>query len=171
MSGKQGWELFWLLIIASVLLVGCTGEPFAEAYTARGSAGPISDLETTGVFDTQENLQIVVRFNQHTENLRLETRWTDPTGGDAGELKATVPADAERLSIAFDLERAGRLYWQPGEWTVELRIDGKLETTLTFTVEGDIPEEALQDADIEAGESSDAEDGFDIDNPSNPFGN
>ncbi len=170
MSSKQVWAMVWLVVV-SVLLVACAGEPFAEAYTARGTADHIKDLEITDGFDTTENLQVVIRFNQHTKELRLETLWTDPEGAETGELQATIPADAEIITVAFDLERAGLQYWQPGEWAVEIRIDGKLETTLAFNVAGEITEEALQETEADDTESGDDDGGFDVDNPTNPFGN
>lgn len=170
MLRKPVWMLV-LLLTTSALLAACAGEPFAEAYTAKGIADHISGLETTSVFDTTDDLKIVIRFNQHTKSLRLETLWFDPTGTKVGELQATLPADAEFIAIAFDLERAGLLYWQPGEWKTEIRVDGKLETTLTFDVVGEIPEEAYPETEPDGEAASENDGGYDIDNPTNPFGN
>ena len=167
MLNKKIGVLLGLILISGVL-TGCMGEPFAEAYFAYGS-GPIRDLDVTETFDTIEDLQLVIRFNQHSESIRIETFWFDPEGAEAGELQTTVPADTENVLITYHLEQAEKTYWLPGEWSVEVRLDGQLEETLSFIVTGEIPQDAIGDDATEETESEDS-DGYDIDAPTNPFG-
>ncbi len=169
MSRKHAWVPV-MLLLASLLLVGCFGEPFAEAYMARGEAEHIRDLQVATAFDTHENLRLVVHFNQHPDELRMETVWRVPDGSEETKLQVTVPSDAETMLVTYDLAKAGRTYWQPGEWQVEIRIDGKLAETLSFQVEGEVPVEEAAGAG-EADEGGEADGEFDIDSPTNPFGN
>lgn len=163
------WAVVVLLGAISLLLTGCQGEPLAEAYLVTGETDMIADLEMTEVYDTTEDLQLVVQFNQHTEAIRLETTWIDPDGQRAGDVQIDVPSDAKNVLVRYELEKSQHGYWAPGEWQVKVRVDGSLDATLDFMVEGEIPEDAISpEATEEAGEAGD--DGFDVDAPTNPFG-
>lgn len=134
----------WLIAILGCLLVvitACTADDsFEDAYTARGEAERPSDLEKSGTFSPTENLQVVVKFKDHSEDVRVKIEWIDPAGEVVGTLERTAPSDTEYMNVSFDLARAGRAYWEPGEWKAEISIENKSVKTLEFTVAGEIPE-------------------------------
>lgn len=157
------------LILTALLLAGCVGdEPFKEAYTARGSEDTtVNDLEKTSTFSTtEENIQLVVTFNQRTKSLLpLSLRWTGPDNSFRDNLDVFVPADTESLVVGLDLAQSGQTYWTPGEWKVEVRLDGKAVDQVAFNVEGEIPEGVEETTDEQTQDG-----GFDVENPTNPFG-
>lgn len=159
---------FVLMMFAMFALAGCLGdEPFKEAYTARGGEEvAVKDMEKTSTFSTTEaSIQLVVQLDQRTESLPLDVRWVGPENSFREALEVIVPADTSSLVIGLDLAQSGRTYWTPGEWNVEIRLDGKQVDQVAFNVEGDIPEGATEAEEEQAGDGE-----FDIDNPTNPFG-
>ncbi len=156
---------FILLLLAVLVLTGCGDEPYKEAYTARGSEeAAVKNLEKTSTFSTTEDtIQLVVQFDERTESLPLDVRWLGPENSFRDNLEVIVPANTSSLVVGLDLEQSGRQYWTPGEWKVEIRLDGRQVDQVAFNVEGDIPEGAEETTETEAGEPS-------IENPTNPFG-
>lgn len=154
---------FTLLLLAGLLLAGCGGEPFKEAYTVRGNEETeVKNLEKTSTFSTTEDtIQLVVQFDERTESLPLDVRWLGPENSFRDNLEVIVPANTSALVVGLDLNQSGRQYWTPGEWKVEIRLDGKQVDQVAFNVEGDIPEGAEETT--ETNEPS-------IENPTNPFG-
>lgn len=157
---------FMLLMGMAVLLAACSeGEPFKEAYTAKGAPeASIASLEKTSTFSTtEEQIQLVLKFDQRTESLPMVLNWEGPDDSFDDDLEVIVPADTESFVIGLNLAQSGRSYWTPGEWKVKIRLDGKAVDEVAFNVEGDIPEGA--EATEEAPAAEDA-----VENPTNPFG-
>ncbi|MBI5957143.1 MAG: hypothetical protein HY866_00310 [Chloroflexi bacterium] len=122
------------LVMLALLLTGCVSAPMRDAYTAAGDGTKPAELQKTGTFAADDDLNVVVRLNTHSRSLNLSAIFTSSTGDVFSTDTIEADETVGEVLLGLDWETRGNVYWPSGEWKVEVYVDEIREKTLTFTV-------------------------------------
>lgn len=105
-----------------------------DVYLAAGDSYYVEELTRTDVFSTDDDLNAVFLVQNVTAPVMVAGVFCAPDGStyDAGASEFDPGGPS---LVGLDWEYLGEA-WLPGEWYVELYVDGALELTMRFTVAG-----------------------------------
>lgn len=123
--------------LCALILVACGGgATVAEVYTASGDATNPDELTTTNRFAPDDDLNVVVRLNPHTDTLALRAVFAGPDGTQISTDTLEADPTVGEALLGLDWEAQGITGWAAGNWQVEVFVSDASHTTLDFTVEG-----------------------------------
>lgn len=126
-----------LLGVVLILILGaCSGDVYSVSYTARGDSGHIMGLTQTDLFQRNDDINVVVKLNEHDDDVDVAVTFINPDGEQEGDT-ITTTADSETGVVILGLDwdtRPGELDWQSGDWRVEVSVDGETVEELEFRI-------------------------------------
>lgn len=131
-------RIFQVMIDGFVFLPGVQPNPGAatavegllsEVYTAAGDGFRPGELETTGTFAADDDINVVFTTGQAVE---VGLVFITPDGERVELEPISYEAGITDLD-GLDWESYGQA-WPAGQWTVEVYVDGELAQTLSFSV-------------------------------------
>lgn len=133
---NRGQGVRIVIVTALVLLLAACGSDalVREAYTAAGDGVAPKDVSKTAVFQHNDDLNVVVRLNAHARSLDLEAIFTAPDGSVFSTDTLKADATVGQVLLGLDWESRAGVSWVPGEWQMQLLVDGEAVETLRFTV-------------------------------------
>ncbi len=104
-----------------------------DVYSAAGDSYYVDQLERTAIFRTDDDLNVVFRVQNMDRAVEMAALFCAPDGTvqDAGERTMEVGGP---YMLGVDWEYGG-VPWVPGQWYVEVYVDGVVEVVLAFTVQ------------------------------------
>jgi hypothetical protein len=134
-----------LLLAVFLVLTGCSGSfstaKISSAVLAKDAKADSYDpVDPTSVFATdQPVIHLVVAIKNAPSDTKLKSIWTAVDVGDAAPA-GTVIDETEYTAdgsgkVDFTLSQPSTGTWPVGTYKVDIYLDGKLDTTLEFTVE------------------------------------
>lgn len=117
-----------------ISLASSNGNIITNAVTAKDVTG--DTFEPSGITDTfpanQSILHAIVTIKDAPKNTAVKAAWLRPDNSNMGEYE--IKSDGSRnLDFTFKPERGGL---PPGNYQVEISLNGKVDRTLKFTVAG-----------------------------------
>ncbi len=135
-------------IVLLIVMLACSGADEISFSTANVSDATLARDEAgddpTTIFEQDDNFFLVIDLNNAPDSTELKAVWTavDADGLDADfVLEETVATggDISNFSLTNDS------LWPIGDYKVDLYLDGELNQSLTFAVEGDVLAEGPAD--------------------------
>lgn len=123
-----------LLGVLALILAACSGGTVAEVYTASGDATDPGELTKTTRFAPDDDLNVVVRLNPHTQPLALRAVFLGPDGTQIGTDTLEADATVGEVLLGVDWEAQGIGNWLAGDWQVEVYVGDERHATLDFAV-------------------------------------
>lgn len=127
-------RFFLLLAMVPLLLTACSSKPLKDVYTATGDETRPEDLDKNTVFNSNDDLNVVITFNAHNRKLPVQAVFIAPDGTSYPTDELEMDKTAGVAVLGLDWEAQGITPWAEGDWKVEIYVDGKREKTLSFTV-------------------------------------
>lgn len=125
-----------LLMVLS--LSACSSEIYNLSYTASGdSTNPNALVDNSGQFLVTDDLNVVIRLNQHNDDVEVEARFFAPGDDPLGDpLKTTASKDVGTVVLGLDFETRPdqTTDWPRGDYKVEIFVDGEKVETISFEV-------------------------------------
>jgi hypothetical protein len=125
-----------LAVLLALLLTACSSKPINNVYMASGDATQFDDpkLVETTTFKSDDDLNVIVTLNAHTQIYTLQAQFSGPDGS----VYATDPIEADKTTgkvlLGLDWEPQNNIPWAIGEWSVDIYVDQTVESTLKFEV-------------------------------------
>jgi hypothetical protein len=131
---KRFFLLLVILLAVPLLLTACRSKPVKDVYTASGDATRPEDLDKTGVFKPDDDLNVVITLNAHNRDLPVKAVFIAPdeTAFSTDELDMDKTAGVAVLGLDWEMRNSAP--WPEGDWKVEIYVDGKRQETVKFTV-------------------------------------
>lgn len=120
--------------ILALILAACSGSTVSEAYTASGDATDPAELTRTTRFAPDDDLNVVVRLNPHSQTLALRAVFLGPDGTQIATDTLEADSTVGEVLLGLDWEAQGIGNWPAGEWQVEVYVADERHTTLDFSV-------------------------------------
>lgn len=122
------------MLLLALALAACGTAPIREVYTASGDATNPGELVRTTQFQSNDDLNAVVRLNVHSRPLTLQAIFLGPDDTRIATDPLEADATVGQALLGLDWEAQGVTGWAAGEWRVEMRVNGELHSTLRLTV-------------------------------------
>ncbi|NDJ86616.1 MAG: hypothetical protein GYB66_12075 [Chloroflexi bacterium] len=122
-----------------MLLSGCSSGVYSLAYVARGDSTNLLGLTKTVSFPSNEDLNVIVKLNEHDDPVDVEVTFYRPDGEIENTLQYTAVPGVGTVVLGLDWEQKqenseDEERWVTGRWIVKIKIDGEEVDELDFRV-------------------------------------
>jgi hypothetical protein len=127
------------VLVLAMLLTGCGSAPVKDVYTAVGDGTKPAELQKTGTFADNDDLNVVVKLNTHNRTLNVSAIFTSPLGDVFNTDTLEADETVGDVLLGLDWESRNSVLWDAGKWTVDVYVDDAREKQLHFTVNTSTP--------------------------------